>query len=59
LVTRYQAGKNGGGNKGGFKKQVCQKTDGAAEQQHANNAVDIKAIHIMTFKVQIWNGFDF
>jgi hypothetical protein len=55
LATRYQSGKNGSGDKVGFNKQVCQKTDGATEQQYANDAVDIEALHIISlpFKIKI------
>ena len=39
MINRHQAGKNGCGNKPGFKKQVGQKTDRTTEQQYANDAV--------------------
>jgi hypothetical protein len=55
LATRYQSGKNGSGDKVGFQKKVGQKTDRATEQQYANDAVDIEALHIFSlpFKIKI------
>ena len=52
MVTRYKAGKNGGGDKGGFKKQVGQEAYRATQEEHADDAVDVEAFHTTTFKLR-------
>ena len=47
LTDRGQADKNGNGNELGSEQQISQQADRAAEQQYANNAVDVKPFHYL------------
>jgi hypothetical protein len=58
LIGPDQTDKNGGGDEVSLKQQICRKTNRAAEQQYANDAVDVETFHKMIFMFQNKDNWD-